>query len=93
MHDHQYRMATVWQTSAYNQPPHLSYFLPDYVEHLKEQASAIGEITTQAEIAAVRYFNLLGQETLRPEGKIYIRETTHTDGTRVREKCAAGNVF
>lgn len=34
MHDHQYRMATVWQTSAYNQPPHLSYYLPDYFEYL-----------------------------------------------------------
>lgn len=34
MHDHHYRMATVWQTSAYNQPPHLSYYLPDYIDHL-----------------------------------------------------------
>ena len=34
MHDHHYRMATVWQTSAYNQPPHLSYYLPDYIESL-----------------------------------------------------------
>ncbi len=32
MHDHQYRMATVWQTSAYNQPPHLSFYLPDYID-------------------------------------------------------------
>lgn len=31
MHDHHYRMATVWQTAAYNQPPHLSFYLPDYV--------------------------------------------------------------
>ena len=26
-HDHQYRQAMVWQMMAYNQPPHLSYFL------------------------------------------------------------------
>ena len=26
-HDHQYRQAMVWQMHAYNQPPHLSYFL------------------------------------------------------------------
>ena len=34
MHDHHYRMATVWQTTAYNQPPHLSFYLPDYIEYL-----------------------------------------------------------
>ena len=34
MHDHHYRMATVWQTSAYNQPPHLSYYLPDYIDNI-----------------------------------------------------------
>ena len=41
MHDHQYRMATVWQTSAYNQPPHLSFHLPDYVKRLEKEASDI----------------------------------------------------
>ncbi|UKK74802.1 rhamnogalacturonan lyase [Segatella bryantii] len=29
MHDHTYRMAVAWQQSAYNQPPHLGYYLPD----------------------------------------------------------------
>ena len=29
MHDHTYRMAIAWQNSAYNQPPHLGYYLPD----------------------------------------------------------------
>jgi len=29
MHDHTYRMAIAWQNTAYNQPPHLGYFLPD----------------------------------------------------------------
>ena len=27
--DHIYRMGIVWQQSAYNQPPHLGYYLPD----------------------------------------------------------------
>ena len=31
MHDHTYRMAICWQNNAYNQPPHLGYFLPDYI--------------------------------------------------------------
>ncbi len=30
MHDHTYRMAIAWQNTAYNQPPHLGYYLPDY---------------------------------------------------------------
>lgn len=29
MHDHVYRMGIAWQNSAYNQPPHLGYYLPD----------------------------------------------------------------
>ncbi len=29
MHDHVYRMGVVWQNVAYNQPPHLGYYLPD----------------------------------------------------------------
>ncbi len=29
MHDHTYRMGVAWQNTAYNQPPHLGFFLPD----------------------------------------------------------------
>ena len=29
MHDHTYRMGICWQNVAYNQPPHLGYYLPD----------------------------------------------------------------
>ncbi len=29
MQDHLYRMSICWQNVAYNQPPHLSYYLPD----------------------------------------------------------------
>ena len=32
MHDHTYRMGICWQNTAYNQPPHLGYYLPDYLE-------------------------------------------------------------
>ncbi|MCH5177231.1 MAG: rhamnogalacturonan lyase [Prevotellaceae bacterium] len=31
MSDHVYRMGIVWQNVAYNQPPHLGYYLPDRV--------------------------------------------------------------
>lgn len=29
MHDHTYRMGIAWQNTAYNQPPHLGYYLPN----------------------------------------------------------------
>ena len=29
MHDHVYRMGIAWQNTAYNQPPHIGYYLPD----------------------------------------------------------------
>ena len=32
MHDHVYRMGICWQNTAYNQPPHLGYYLPDYID-------------------------------------------------------------
>ena len=32
MHDHTYRMGIAWQNVSYNQPPHLGFFLPDFVE-------------------------------------------------------------
>ena len=34
MHDAVYRMAIAWQNTAYNQPPHLGYYLPDMVKKL-----------------------------------------------------------
>ncbi len=33
MHDHVYRMGVAWQNTAYNQPPHLGYYLPDYISY------------------------------------------------------------
>ena len=32
MHDHVYRMGVAWQNVAYNQPPHLGYYLPDFID-------------------------------------------------------------
>ena len=51
MHDHVYRMSVAWQNVAYNQPPHLGYYLPDYVasrfevigESKKEQSIELGQ--------------------------------------------------
>lgn len=40
MHDHIYRMGIVWQNVAYNQPPHLGYYLPD-IDNLQDQEGTI----------------------------------------------------
>jgi hypothetical protein len=32
MHDTQYRVAVAWQNTAYNQPPHPSFFIGDGME-------------------------------------------------------------
>lgn len=36
MHDPHYRVSIAWQNVAYNQPPHLGYYLPDAVKNLKQ---------------------------------------------------------
>ncbi len=54
MHDHLYRMGIAWQNSAYNQPPHLGFYLPDmfdadygiFTEAYKQAASGIGDVIT-----------------------------------------------
>lgn len=50
MHDHTYRMGVAWQNCAYNQPPHLGYYLPDafktsyeYLEGSMEQRVSLGD--------------------------------------------------
>ena len=46
MHDHTYRMGVAWQQTAYNQPPHLGYYLPDAMKpRLRDQNK---ELTIEA---------------------------------------------
>lgn len=59
MHDRVYRLGVAWQNVAYNQPPHLGYYLPDHaltrfikngqgdVEQMVEQGNAISPISYQ----------------------------------------------
>ena len=48
MHDHTYRMAIAWQNVAYNQPPHLGYYLPDFIDSF--QANDPTGIQTMSDI-------------------------------------------
>ena len=52
MHDHTYRMGVAWQNTAYNQPPHLGYYLPDNVKAAEKEKdesddSNLTEVYTQ----------------------------------------------
>ena len=77
MHDHTYRMAICWQNNAYNQPPHLGYFLPDYIAgKLTNQVPCVAYSQQQEQI-----FDLQGRrlDALKP-GLNIIRE-----GDKVRK--------
>ncbi len=41
MHDHNYRMAIAWQNVGYNQPPHLGYYLPDFIDSFQGTADVV----------------------------------------------------
>ena len=75
MHDHIYRMAICWQNVAYNQPPHLGYYLRDYVEG-KIDLKPTGISQTKAAAPAVRQvYDLQGrQQSQMKRGLNIIRE-------------------
>lgn len=86
MQDHHYRMATVWQTTAYNQPPHLSYYLPDYIEYLKQKEAALEQPISASPVRESLYYDLSGRRVQRAEHGIFIREDLHQDGSKSRHK-------
>lgn len=54
MHDATYRTAVASQNTAYNQPPHLGYYLPDMVKSLKQPSIfVVGEDPTPADTTPV----------------------------------------
>ena len=60
MHDHVYRMGVAWQNTAYNQPPHLGYYLPDYIEG--KLPSTISQTQAQT-VKTTETFDLQGRRT------------------------------
>ena len=50
MHDHVYRMAVAWQNVAYNQPPHLGYYLPDMIYASFTKLSNSGSLNQVVEL-------------------------------------------
>ena len=59
MHDHTYRMGICWQNTAYNQPPHLGYYLPDYIDG---KLTGIEEILTDTQTGKAVIYDLSGRQ-------------------------------
>ncbi len=72
MHDHTYRMAVCWQNTAYNQPPHLGYYLPDammprIVNDKKEVDVVVGDSLFYT--ASTRYCSIISNpKYVLPDG-------------------------
>ncbi len=74
MHNHIYRMGVCWQNVAYNQPPHLGYYLPDYIESFQgNNPTGIVEIENSSLLEDCKYYNLNGQHVKTPKKGIYIK--------------------
>ena len=72
MHDHTYRMGIAWQNVAYNQPPHLGYYLPDFIESFQgNDPTGIHELKTTAG-KDDKIYNLMGIPVEKPTKGIYI---------------------
>ena len=73
MHDHTYRMGVAWQNTAYNQPPHVGYYLPDYAEYLKAQSTGIDNIHEDASDNDDAIYTLQGIRSNGKKAGIYIK--------------------
>ena len=80
MHDHTYRMGICWQNTAYNQPPHLGYYLPDYIDG---KLTGIETIKTNMQTEKAILYDLSGRRlptsdfTSLPKGIYIIKQGTN----------------
>ncbi len=78
MHDHTYRLAVAWQNCAYNQPPHLGYYLPDLFrtrfypmdEFAQEQTVVLGDSISPVVFMYRNCNSVNVDSTFTPEGHI-----------------------
>ena len=74
MHDHLYRMGIAWQNVAYNQPPHLGYYLPDYIESFRGiEPTGILNIEADKTKTDSKFYNLMGMPVEQPAKGVYIK--------------------
>jgi len=82
MHDHVYRMGVAWQNTAYNQPPHLGYYLPDYINGklptgianvaCDENRQTVYDLTGRRRVSLKRGLNIVVDEHGQAK-KIYVQ--------------------
>ena len=70
MHDHTYRMGVCWQNTAYNQPPHLGYYLTDADQPVVSVPSL--PVAGDAKTADSRCYDLQGRQVAHPGKGIYV---------------------
>lgn len=75
MHDHTYRMGICWQNVAYNQPPHLGYYLPDFIESFQgADPTGIIEVSgSRIQDSSSETYNLQGQRVEKASHGIFLR--------------------
>ena len=74
MHDHLYRMGIAWQNVAYNQPPHLGYYLPDYIESFRGiEPTGILNIEADKTKTDGKFYYLMGMPVEQPAKGVYIK--------------------
>lgn len=75
MHDHVYRLGVAWQNVAYNQPPHLGYYLPDFIESFQgADPTGIIEVSgSMIQDSSSEIYNLQGQRVEKAAHGIFLR--------------------
>lgn len=88
MQDHNYRMAIAWQNTAYNQPPHLGYYLRG---RYGEPPASVGSVAVDgAEVVATEWYDIAGRRLgSAPQTGVTIRVDILSDGTRKATKLTA----
>lgn len=92
MYDNVYRLGITWQNSAYNQPPHLGYYLPDYIDSFKgveDTETGISDATTDSQkISSREYYTIDGKRISRRSMTpgIYVERLVMENGTVVNRK-------
>ncbi len=88
MHDHTYRMGISWQQTAYNQPPHLGYYLPDYIDSFigVNPATGINDINADSNDESIvvkrEYFTIDGEKIDKQNltSGVYILKSFYDNG-------------
>lgn len=79
MHDHTYRMGICWQNTAYNQPPHLGYYLPDYINGKID--TGIHEVSSKIENGRTAFYDLNGRPVSGQQKGFVIMRVIMPDGS------------